>query len=118
MRNGLEDRTILSQWTEVNRSPPCTVEHLVTEAVPIRDQVHLATDIYLPSEAKKVLTMLVRILYRETMDTSCYFRFVQRGYAVVIQDVWGREDSEGEWLSMRYGAEDRNDVPSRIVRQS
>lgn len=117
MRNGLEDRTILSQWAEVNRNPLCTVEHPVTEMVPMRDQVRLATDIYLPSGAKKVPTVLVRTPYGKTMGISCYFRFVQRGYAVVIQDVRGREDSEGEWLPMYYEVEDGDDTLSWIARQ-
>ena len=117
VRNGLEDRTILSQWAEVNRNPLCTVEHPVTEMVPMRDQVRLATDIYLPSGAKKVPTVLVRTPYGKTMGISCYFRFVQRGYAVVIQDVRGREDSEGEWLPMYYEVEDGDDTLSWIARQ-
>ena len=67
----------------------------------MRDNIRLATDIYLPEGAGRVPTVLVRTPYGKTIGTAAYYRFVQRGYAVVIQDVRGREDSEGFPCTMK-----------------
>ena len=45
------------------------------------------------------------------------FSFCPKGLCVVIQDVRGREDSEGEWLPMYYEVEDGDDTLSWIARQ-
>lgn len=117
VKEGYEDRTVLSQWKDINKSPLCAVEPPVTEMVPMRDHVRLATDVYLPAGAGKVPTVLVRTPYGKSSGTAGYFRFVQRGYAVVIQDVRGREDSEGEWLPMYYEVEDGDDTLTWIAAQ-
>ena len=83
----------------------------------MRDNIRLATDIYLPEGAGRVPTVLVRTPYGKTIGTAAYYRFVQRGYAVVIQDVRGREDSEGEWLPMYYEVEDGDDTLNWIAGQ-
>lgn len=85
--------------------------------VAMRDNIRLATDIYLPEGAGRVPTVLVRTPYGKTIGTAAYYRFVQRGYAVVIQDVRGREDSEGEWLPMYYEVEDGDDTLNWIAGQ-
>ena len=73
--------------------------------VPMRDGVRLATDIYRPAEGVEPLpgsfpTLLIRTPYdKGAADTirrkGAYF--ASRGYAVVIQDVRGRYESEGEF---------------------
>lgn len=71
--------------------------------IPMRDGVRLATDIYFPSENGEVVpgdhpVLLERTPYdrtRVSMAKDCRF-FARRGYVVVVQDVRGRYDSEGE----------------------
>lgn len=117
VKEGFEDRTILNEWKTINETPLFTVKPPVTEMVAMRDNIRLATDIYLPEGAGRVPTVLVRTPYGKTIGTAAYYRFVQRGYAVVIQDVRGREDSEGEWLPMYYEVEDGDDTLNWIAGQ-
>lgn len=117
VKEGFEDRTILKDWKEMDVSPLFPVEPPVTEMVPMRDRVRLAADVYLPKGAGKVPAVLVRTPYGKGVGTAAYFRFIQRGYAVVIQDVRGREDSEGEWLPMYYEVEDGDDTLTWIAAQ-
>lgn len=71
--------------------------------IPMRDGVRLATDIYRPAQHGKLLsgpfpTLLVRTSYNkeavwlidETVES-----FVPYGYALVLQDLRGRQKSEG-----------------------
>ena len=90
----------------------------------------LAADVYLPVKRERVgqemavagpegrvPTVLVRTPYGKRVGAETYYRYVQRGYAVVIQDVRGREDSEGEWLPMHYEVEDGDDTLNWIADQ-
>lgn len=121
VKDGREDRTILKQWADINRTPIYAVKPPETVMVPMRDQVRLATDIYLPAataeKGDRIPAVLVRTPYGKRAGASSYFRFVQRGYAVVIQDVRGREDSEGEWLPMYHEVEDGDDTLNWIGSQ-
>lgn len=121
VKAGMEDWTILKQWKEANRNPIYAVKPPETVMIPMRDQVCLSADIYLPvaaaEEGNKVPAVLVRTPYGKRAGASSYFRFVQRGYAVVIQDVRGREDSEGEWLPMYHEVEDGDDTLNWIGAQ-
>ena len=67
---------------------------------------------------ERIPAVLIRTPYGKSAGASSYFRFVQRGYAVVIQDVRGREDSEGEWLPMYYEVEDGDDTLTWIGAQT
>lgn len=117
VKEGFEEATILSQWKDINRTPLHRVKPPVTEMVAMRDHVRLATDLYLPEAPGRVPAVLIRTPYGKTIGAAAYFRFVQRGYAVVIQDVRGREDSEGEWLPMYDEVEDGDDTLNWIAAQ-
>ncbi len=117
VKEGFEDRTVLDRWKELGTAPLFAVEPPVTEMVLMRDRVRLSTDVYLPKNAGKVPSVLIRTPYGKGVGAAAYFRFVQRGYAVVIQDVRGREDSEGEWLPMYYEVEDGDDTLTWIAAQ-
>lgn len=133
VKEGWEDRTVLKQWTEIYpKQQPFGVRFLGTEMVPTRDGEWLATDVYLPAapcqesspEADRKAeikgaypTVLVRTPYGKGRGVEGYYRFVQRGYAVVIQDVRGREDSTGEWMPQHYEIEDGDDTLSWIGAQ-
>ncbi len=70
--------------------------------IPMRDQTHLAADIYFPAQGGEPLqdarpVILERTPYdREDAGRvkNCHF-FARRGYVVVVQDLRGRFDSEG-----------------------
>lgn len=117
VREGFEGKTILSKWKDMYPDTVCRVKPPKTYMVPMRDGVRLATDVYLPEKDVPVPVVLVRTPYGKGRDIEPYYRFVQRGFAVVIQDVRGREDSEGEWLPMYYEVEDGDDTLSWIAGQ-
>ena len=64
--------------------------------VPMRDGVKLSTDVYRPKAAGKFPVLLTRTPYDNYNPKQGYY-FASRGYVVVLQDVRGRYDSEGEF---------------------
>lgn len=117
VKEGYENRTILSVWNEKYHAPLYAMKPMETYMVPMRDGVRLATDVYLPVCDHKVPTVLIRTPYGKHVGPSMYFKYVQRGYAVVIQDVRGRDDSEGEWLPNTCETEDGDDTLNWIAAQ-
>ena len=127
VRKGMEDRTILKEWKlaypcadreKLQPGPVYPVHFLGTFMVPTRDGERLAADVYLPKGAgERIPAVLVRTPYGKRTGAAAYFRFVQRGYAVVIQDVRGREDSTGEWQPMYWEVEDGDDTLNWIAAQ-
>ena len=116
---GAEEETVLrlwrSTWPEEQLFP---VEHAGTFPVPMRDGVHLSTDVYLPKDCgAPVPAVLVRTPYGKEDGCEVYYRYVQRGYAVVVQDVRGRNASEGEWLPNYHEVEDGDDTLNWIAAQ-
>jgi len=69
--------------------PPIPIPDLM---VPMRDGVHLATDVYLPIGKGPWPTILMRTPYGKRNSGPIDWQ----GYAVVIQDMRGYGDSEGE----------------------
>jgi uncharacterized protein len=69
-----------------------------------RDGVTLYADIYRPNSAGKFPTILMRTPYDKSVSwaVSPVFKMVPRGYVVVIQDVRGRYQSEGEWYPFKH----------------
>jgi uncharacterized protein len=67
--------------------------------VRMRDGVMLSTDVYRPKDKAEHPTILIRTPYNNNSDDSVRFgrTFASWGYSVVIQDVRGRNDSEGEF---------------------
>ena len=61
--------------------------------------------------------VLVRTPYGKEDGCEIYYRYVQRGYAVVVQDVRGRNASEGEWLPNYHEVEDGDDTLNWIAAQ-
>ncbi len=95
----------------------------VSVMVPMRDGVPLATDLYLPEEArnavpKQVSTILIRTPYNKGAGKSPEGRyFASHGYAVVIQDTRGRYASEGKWRWLSDDGPDGVDCCDWIARQ-
>lgn len=78
--------------------------------VPMRDGVHLSTDVLLPKGASGPLpTILVRTPYdKQTLEAktleSFYKKFLNQGYAFVLQSERGRFFSEGTYDTYLAGA--------------
>jgi uncharacterized protein len=93
------------------------VKHLQVP-VAMRDGVRLSANVFLPSENARVPAILVRTPYGKGLDiTPHYQAFVERGYAVVVQDVRGRYESEGAFLPLTQEPMDGDDTLNWIARQ-
>ena len=88
--------------------------------VPMRDGVLLSTDIYLPNDGGPFPVLLDRTIYNNQADRGFQWvaRFVESGYAVVMQDCRGRHDSDGEWEPYIHEATDGYDTQEWIGAQS
>ncbi len=88
-------------------------------AVPMRDGVKLYADIYLPSAPGKYPVLVVRTPYGVQRDGvhDEMIPFAQNGYAVVMQDVRGRYESEGQWEPFRYEGRDGYDTIEWAAKQ-
>lgn len=117
VKEGFEEKTILKTWAEKYAAPLYNMKEKETIMVPMRDGVRLATDVYLPVCEEKVPTVLIRTPYGKNVGASMYYKWVKRGYAVVVQDTRGREDSEGEWLPNCFEVEDGDDTLNWIAAQ-
>ena len=88
-------------------------------SVPMRDGVRLAANLFLPAEHAHLPAILVRTPYGKGTDLiPNYQAFVDRGYAVVVQDVRGRYESEGVFEQLRHEPEDGDDTLNWIASQT
>lgn len=94
--------------------------------VPMRDGIHLDTDVWLPKGATgRLPTVLVRTLYdKDKMENqsagagSWAEFFVKHGFAVVVQNLRGRYFSEGEYTNFLQGGKaDGFDTIDWIIKQ-
>lgn len=80
----------------------------------LRDGVTLFADIYRPAGQGEYPVLLMRQPYgRKIASTVSHAHpvwYASQGYMVVIQDVRGRGDSEGEFIPFLYEAEDGYDT--------
>ena len=78
----------------------------------MRDGVRLSACIYRPTKEGSYPTLLIRTIYNNKQDRYLAWtrRFVEAGYAVVMQDCRGRYDSEGPWEPYIHEAEDGYDT--------
>ena len=95
--------------------PPTKLWRVV---VPMRDGVHLSANVFLPSDSWPRPAILVRTPYgKGGAVTANYQAFVDHGYAVIVEDVRGRYDSEGEFDPLTQEPGDGNDTINWIARQ-
>ena len=111
-----------------------TAQVIANVMVPMRDGVHLATDIYLPAGAKDkaVPVLLERTPYDKTGTNHADFSvadpvprskpviaadFAAHGYAFVLQDCRGRYGSQGVFRKYMSEAEDGADTIAWIMQQ-
>lgn len=89
------------------------------QPVKMRDGVTLYADVYRPAAPGKYPTLIVRTPYGVQRDGvhESMVRFAKAGYAIAIQDVRGRFESEGAWDPFRYEAKDGYDTIEWAARQ-
>ena len=103
-------------------SPQSTRKGSATElldiAVPMRDGVRLAADVFLPAATGRWPVVLVRTPYsRHAQSIPGYRYFVRRGYALVVEDLRGRYASQGNFGLISQEAPDGNDTINWIAAQ-
>jgi len=105
-------------WRERISKPVHEVAKELLVRIPMRDGVELAADVYRPEGLGKWPAILVRTPYDRAVEgTTKGGMFARRGYAVVVQDVRGRFDSEGEWFPLRHEERDGSDTIDWIAAQ-
>jgi putative CocE/NonD family hydrolase len=90
--------------------------------VPMRDGVQLSADIYFPAtgpDAGPYPVVLARSPYdnQHPVYVADARYLAEHGYAVVLQDVRGRYDSDGAWLPFRHEGPDGYDTVEWIADQ-
>jgi uncharacterized protein len=99
-------------------------DHSVVEEivdVPMRDGVMLRADLLRPARDGHFPVLIYRTPYGRKSATTEYTTFqraVQRGYAVLIQDVRGRYDSGGEFRPYENEGRDGFDTIEWAARQN
>lgn len=89
-------------------------------AVPMRDGVVLRADVLLPRDKGRFPTLVYRTPYNKEEALQGYTTFqhaVERGYAVVVQDVRGRYASGGEFAAYQNEGRDGYDTIEWAARQ-
>lgn len=115
--------------TQIVRVGPAPVSPLAQERmVRMRDGIHLASDVYLPTDAGRSAdaepgdTILIRLPYDKagayTFIPLVAEYFMAAGYRVVAQDVRGKFRSEGETLLFVNEVADGYDTIEWITQQS
>jgi putative CocE/NonD family hydrolase len=89
-------------------------------AVPMRDGVVLAADVWRPAGDGAVPVLVSRTPYGRTMAAAMSppETLVEAGFAVVVQDCRGRFDSEGEWVYVHCEVDDGYDTVEWAAAQS
>lgn len=93
--------------------------------VPMRDGIRLSTDIYSPADTSEALpVILIRTPYNKNgyrdykrQDSVAHF-FAAHGYVVVIQDVRGRYESEGDYTVSAADRADGYDMVDWLSKQN
>jgi hypothetical protein len=91
---------------------------LLHVAVPMRDGVRLYANVFLTAERTRVPAILVRTPYGKGEELSPnYAALVDHGFAVMIEDVRGRYESEGEFEPLTQEPADGDDTLNWMARQ-
>lgn len=84
----------------------------------MRDGVRLSANVFLPAERAHLPAILVRTPYGKGAGIlPNYQTFVDHGYAVIVEDVRGRYESEGDFQPVIQEPQDGDDTINWIVRQ-
>ncbi|MBI1280624.1 MAG: CocE/NonD family hydrolase [Anaerolineaceae bacterium] len=99
--------------------PSNSMRRFIDVKTPMRDGVHLSSDIVLPSGEGPFPAILMRTPYDNSQPNYLAFGryFAQRGFAFIVQDVRGRGDSDGEWIPFMNEMSDGYDTVEWIAAQ-
>ena len=87
-------------------------------SIPMRDGVRLVATLFLPQARRRWPTVLFRTPYGLKGASSRTYRILlERGYAVVIEDVRGRWGSEGTFQTIAQEGPDGSDTINWIAEQ-
>ncbi|MFN8005981.1 MAG: CocE/NonD family hydrolase [Terriglobia bacterium] len=75
-----------------------------------RDGVGLRADVYRPKREGKFPVILERTPYDKRMGAGFGVKAAAQGYVYVVQDVRGRNASEGDWYPFKYESQDGYDA--------
>ena len=92
------------------RAPADDAPKKMTQMVPMRDGVELATDVYLPSSRGKYPVLVTRSPYNKNGEHARGEFFARHGYVFVAQDTRGRYASHGEPYPLIHEAVDGYDT--------
>ena len=99
-------------WKAHLSQPDHEVKIRIDVRVPMRDGVELSADVYLPAKEGKWPVILERTPYDNSnsfyVNRALYF--ARRGYAYVVQDCRGRNDSDGRWYAWDSEINDGRDT--------
>ena len=94
---------------------------LKSQMVEMRDGIHLSTDIYFKGDVNQARpTILIRTVYNKNYAfewNPIWKKLIEQDYAIVIQDIRGRYESEGSYQVARGRREDGWDTLEWIIRQ-
>jgi putative CocE/NonD family hydrolase len=108
----------LAAYAGAQTSGAAGIDERLHLRVATRDGVHLDTNVFLPAGAHRVPALLLRTPYgKGTSLFAGYPVFLAHGYAVVMQDVRGRFDSEGVFGTPDHEGPDGFDTIEWIARQ-
>ena len=86
--------------------------------VPMRGGIELSANIFRPGGSAAYPTILIRTPYGKGSDWSANHQaFVEHGYAVIVQDVRGRNESEGTFDPLTQEPDDGDDTLNWIAKQ-
>jgi putative CocE/NonD family hydrolase len=112
---------VLTLLAPVVLSQPTLQEIRIDRHLPatMRDGVVLYGDLYRPRAEGRFSTLIVRTPYGVQRDGvhETMIKFAQRGYAILIQDVRGRYESNGDWDPFRFEARDGHDTIQWAAKQ-
>ena len=87
-------------------------------AIAMRDGTTLVADVVRPADGERHPAILQRTPYgRQALALVDGRRWASRGYVLIVQDVRGRNDSEGEWKPWSHERKDGYDTIDWIARQ-
>ena len=99
---------VSAQPESVPPTPAITIEHNVT--MKTRDGVALQADVYRPAADGAFPVLLQRTPYNK-QNTAGFARLAAaHGFVVVVQDVRGRYESDGEWYPFKHEIADGYDT--------
>jgi putative CocE/NonD family hydrolase len=100
----------VSAWSQTAAPSASSVAIERDVAMKTRDGVTLRADIYRPAGEGNFAVLLQRTPYNKINAADFARQAVARGYMIVVQDVRGRYNSEGEWYTFKHETNDGYDT--------